>query len=63
MTYIVPVLVVVAMLGALGALLVGVISMARGGNPRRSNRLMQWRIAFQFVALLIFVVFMMLSRR
>jgi hypothetical protein len=41
----------------------GIISMARGNNPRRSNRLMQYRVLFQGIALLIFVIFMMIYRR
>jgi hypothetical protein len=37
--------------------------MIKGGNPRRSNKLMQMRVWFQGIALLLFVIFMMLYRR
>jgi ABC-type Na+ efflux pump permease subunit len=62
MEYILPVLFVVAMLGVLGVLAMGVISMVRGGDPRRSNKLMQSRVLLQGLALLIFALFMMLYR-
>jgi hypothetical protein len=62
MEYILPVLFVVAMLGVLGALAMGVVTMVRGGDPRRSNKLMQSRVLLQGLALLIFALFMMLYR-
>ena len=62
MEYVLPVLVVIAMLGALGALALGVISMVKGGDPRRSNKLMQSRVLLQGLALLLFALFMMLFR-
>ena len=63
MQYALPILMVICMLGALGALLLGVINMARGNNPQRSNKLMRSRVLFQGLALLLFVVFMLLFRR
>jgi hypothetical protein len=51
--------VMAAILGVLGA---GMVGVARGGSPARSNRLMQWRVILQGVALLIFVL-LMASRR
>ena len=63
MQYVFPILVVIAMLGALGALALGVINMARGGDPRRSNKLMQSRVLLQGLALIIFAIFMLLFRR
>lgn len=62
MAYVFPILVVLAMLCALGALGLGVINMARGNNPHRSNRLMQSRVIFQAIALLLFAVFMLIYR-
>ena len=59
---ILPVLVVIAMLGTLGVLALGVISMVRGDDPRRSNRLMQSRVLLQGLALLLFALFMMFFR-
>ena len=40
MQYVLPALVVIAMLATLGTLFLGIISMAKGGNPQRSNKLM-----------------------
>ena len=62
MEFLLPVLFVVAALGALGILAMGVISMARGGDPRRSNKLMQMRVLLQGIALLLFALFMLLYR-
>ncbi|HUZ71863.1 MAG TPA: twin transmembrane helix small protein [Stellaceae bacterium] len=62
MEFVLPVLVVIAMLAALGTLGLGIISMARGGNPRRSNKLMQMRVILQGVAILLFAMFMLLYR-
>lgn len=62
MQYILPVLVVIAMLATLGTLLFGIISMAKGGNPQRSNKLMRSRVLLQGAALLLFVIFMLLYR-
>jgi len=63
MQFVLPVLVVAAMLAALGTLALGIISMARGDNPRRSNKLMQMRVLLQGLAILLFAVFMLLYRR
>jgi type II secretory pathway pseudopilin PulG len=63
MEYVLPILVVLAMLGALGALILGVFQMAKGGNPRRSNKIMQSRVLLQGLALLLFAIFMLLFRR
>ncbi len=63
MEYVLPIFVVIAMLGALGALAYGVFTMAKGGDPRRSNKIMQSRVLLQGLALLLFALFMMLFRR
>jgi hypothetical protein len=63
MEAVLPILVVLAMLATLGVLLFGVINMAKGGNPRRSNQLMQLRVWMQGAALLLFVIFMLLYHR
>ncbi len=62
MHYVFPALAVIAMLGALGSLGLGLISMARGDNPQRSNKLMRSRVLFQALAILFFALFMMLFR-
>ena len=58
------ILMIVAMLATLGVVVVGVISMARGGafNRRNSNRLMRLRVVLQATALLFFVVAMLFVR-
>jgi hypothetical protein len=63
MEYFLPVMVVLAMFAALGVLALGIISLARGGNPQRSNKLMQMRVVLQGLALLFFAIFMLLYRR
>jgi len=62
MHYLFPILVLIAMVGALGSLGLGLISMARGDNPHRSNKLMRSRILFQALAILFFALFMLLFR-
>ena len=63
MEAVLPILVVLAMLATLGVLLFGIINMAKGGNPQRSNKLMQLRVWMQGAALLLFVIFMLLYHR
>jgi len=69
MEYVFPILIVLAMFATLGVLFMGVIGMARRGNTPglqsglKSNKLMQWRVILQAVALLLFALFMMLYRR
>jgi hypothetical protein len=63
MEYAFPILVLVAMFAVLGVLLLGVINMARGNNPRRSQKLMRSRVVLQGLALLLFALFMLLYRR
>jgi hypothetical protein len=51
-------LVVVAMVGTLGVLIVGIVGMAQGGdfNRRNANKLMRTRVVLQGVAVLLFAV-------
>jgi hypothetical protein len=53
MTQFLTILLVLALLGVLTVLGFGVASMFRGGDPRRSNKLMQARVAMQAVAILL----------
>jgi NADH:ubiquinone oxidoreductase subunit 6 (subunit J) len=62
MTGFVTILLILAMAGVLGVLLAGVTTMLRGGNPRRSNKLMQARVIMQGLALLLLAILMLLSR-
>jgi hypothetical protein len=60
MTTALTVLLVVAMLAVLGVLGFGIVTMIRGDSPRLSNRLMQSRVAFQGLALLLLALVMLL---
>ena len=55
------VILVFAMVGVLIALGVGVATMIRGGDPRRSNKLMQMRVIMQAVALVTLAILMMMA--
>ncbi len=57
------VLVILAMLGTLGALIVGIVGMAQGGefNRRNANKLMRTRVVLQAVALAFFAVLMLVA--
>ena len=58
-------LLLAAMLATVGALLLGLFSMARGGefDKRNANRFMRLRVACQAVAILLFIIFMMVWHR
>jgi hypothetical protein len=58
----VTILLGLAMLGVVTVLGFGVASMLRGGDPRRSNRLMQARVVMQGLALLLLAILLLLSR-
>jgi Hypoxia induced protein conserved region len=61
MTVFLTVILVLAMLGVLVALGVGVATMLKGGNPRRSNKMMQMRVIMQAVALVVLALLMMMA--
>jgi hypothetical protein len=63
MTGFVTILLLLAMAGVLAVLLFGLATMLRGGNPRRSNKLMQVRVIMQGLALLLLALLMLLGRR
>jgi hypothetical protein len=54
--------IVVAVLGVLAILVLGIASFGKGGEDsrKRSNRLMQYRIGAQFVAVLLVLLFVWL---
>jgi NADH:ubiquinone oxidoreductase subunit 6 (subunit J) len=62
MTTFVTILLVFAMIGTLVVLGMGVASMLRGGDPRRSNKLMQSRVIMQALALVLLAVLMLMAR-
>jgi hypothetical protein len=44
-------------------LLLGLWNMFRGGSPNTSQTLMRWRVALQFVAILLVLVALYMARR
>lgn len=58
-----PFLIGTAMLMTLGVLAFGIFNMARQGPGagQRSNKLMQWRVILQAVALLLFAIAMLMG--
>ena len=62
MTAFLTLLLVLAMLGTLTALGLGVVSLLRGGDPRRSNKLMQSRVIMQALALVLLAMLFLLAR-
>ncbi|HEY1933321.1 MAG TPA: twin transmembrane helix small protein [Acetobacteraceae bacterium] len=57
------IMVVLLMFATLGVLVAGMVGLVRGGgDPRRSNQLMRWRIILQAAALLLFALLMSLIR-
>jgi hypothetical protein len=53
-----------AMAGVLAVLFAGLIGVVRGGgDPRRSNALMRWRVILQGAALLLFMLLLSLLHR
>jgi hypothetical protein len=56
------VLIGLMLLATLGVLLAGMVGLVREGNPRRSNKLMQWRVLLQGATILLFVILMSLLR-
>ncbi|HEY3909576.1 MAG TPA: twin transmembrane helix small protein [Stellaceae bacterium] len=63
MTTFVTILLVLALIGVLIVLGLGIAQLFRGGNPRRSNQLMQARVLMQGLALLLLAILMLLGRR
>ena len=63
MTVILVILVILMMLATLSVLFAGLVGLVRGGNdPRRSNRLMQWRVLLQAGTLVLFMLLLHLLR-
>lgn len=57
------VLLVCALIGVLVVLGLGVASLLKGGDPRRSNKLMQSRVLMQALAIFLLAMLMLLGRR
>lgn len=61
MTTFLTVLLVLVLAGVLAVLGMGIIGIVRGGDPRRSNKLMQSRVILQALALVLLAALMMLG--
>jgi hypothetical protein len=59
-----PIAIVGALIAAVGALLLGIVSMAKGGefNRKYGNKLMRARVGLQGLAILLFIIFMLTYR-
>jgi hypothetical protein len=63
MTTFLSILVVIAMLATLGVLIAGMVGLVRGtSDPRKSNRLMRYRVMLQAAALALFALLMTLLK-
>lgn len=58
------ILIILAALATLAALVMGVVTMARGKDVtgERSNRLMSYRVLFQFITILFVVILVIVMR-
>jgi hypothetical protein len=61
MTQFLFVLLLIVMLAVLGVLGAGMLGVVRGGDPRRSNVLMRWRVLLQGLAIAIFALLLALK--
>lgn len=52
----------IALVAVLIVLMAGLRNMMRGGNPGRSQTLMRWRVGLQFIAVILVMVALYLSR-
>ena len=63
MITILTILVALAMLAPVGVLFAGILGMAGGkANPKTANWLMRWRIIFQFIAVALFAILLLLLK-
>ena len=51
-----------AVLAVFVALVIGLAVMAQGKSPNLSQKLMRWRVGLQFVAIVVIMVFVLLTR-
>ena len=56
------ILLALAMIAVLAVLGAGIVGLVRGSDPRKSNKLMQWRVALQALALLLVVLILTIFR-
>lgn len=64
LAHILPFLIPVVMLAVLGVLLVGIGNFFRKNHsPRTSNKLMQWRVGLQALAILLLLILALIARQ
>ena len=56
------ILIGIMLLATLGVLVAGMVGMVREGDPRRANKLMQWRVILQGATILLFAILLGLLR-
>jgi hypothetical protein len=62
MKTVLTVMVGMAMLATVGVLVAGLLGMARSSSGAQQNRIMRYRIGFQFLALVLFGLLLVVSR-
>jgi Na+-driven multidrug efflux pump len=63
MTFLFTLLIAGLMLAVVVVLAKGIIGLFRGNDPARSNKLMQLRVLLQFAVLVVFVIFVAITRK
>jgi Hypoxia induced protein conserved region len=58
--YFIATIAILAVAGVLGA---GLLNMARGGSPQLSQKLMQWRVGLQFLAIVVIMLVLLILKR
>ena len=51
-----------AVMAVFAVLVLGLYTMSRGTSPNLSQKLMRWRVALQFFAVVIIMIFVLLTR-
>lgn len=49
-------LIPIALAAVAGVLVLGLVNLASGGSPQRSQKLMQFRVLFQFLAIVLVMI-------
>ena len=62
MITVLTILVVLGLLATLGTLFAGMLGLAQGSGPWRSNALMRWRVLLQGVTIALFALLLLLTR-
>jgi Hypoxia induced protein conserved region len=63
MNTLLTIIIVGLLLAILGVLATGIVGMFRGGDARRANRLMRYRVMLQFGLLMLMALFMLVFHR